>query len=191
MTDEEIIKLVIDGDGEKYGEIIERYEKRLRGFIKKIIGNNLEVDDLVEESLILAYQNLNGFDDNQKFSSWILRIAHNKTVDFIKRKKPKIMGDELDDVREDKKLLEELEIEKESKKELHRAIDKLELKYKEIVVLYFFEDKSYEEISDILHTTTSNVGVMLMRAKNKLKESISLNPSLTRGTYKKYEQNIK
>jgi RNA polymerase sigma-70 factor (ECF subfamily) len=170
MTDEEIIKLVVNGDVEKYGEIINRFEKRLRGFIKKFIGNNLEVDDLVEDSLISAYQNLNGFDFKLKFSSWILRIAHNKTVDFIKRKKPNLVGDELDDVKEDKKLIEELEIEKENKIELHRAIDKLELKYKEIIVLYFFEEKSYEEISDILHITISNVGVMLSRAKEKLKK---------------------
>lgn len=169
MTDEEIIKLVIGGDIEKYGEIIARYEKRLRGFVKKLIGNNLEVDDIVEDSLISAYQNLNGFDQKLKFSSWILRIAHNKTVDFIKRKKPKIIGDELDDIKEDEKLLEELEIEKESKKELHDVLNKLELKYKEVVVLYFFEEKSYEEISDILQTTVSNVGVMLKRAKEKLK----------------------
>ncbi len=169
MTDEEIIKLVINGDREKFGVIIERYEKRLRGFIKKLIGNNLEIDDLVEDSLIAAYQNLNGFDLKQKFSSWILRIAHNKTVDFIKKKKPKLINEGLDDFTENKKLIEELEIEKENKKELHSAIDSLELKYKEIIVLYFFEDKSYDEISDILHITTSNVGVILKRAKEKLK----------------------
>jgi RNA polymerase sigma-70 factor (ECF subfamily) len=94
-----------------------------------------------------------GFDTKQKFNSWILRIAHNKTVDYIKKKKPKILGEELDDFKEDKKLIEELAIEKENNKELHNAIEKLELKYKEIIVLYFFEEKNYEEISDILHTT--------------------------------------
>jgi len=175
MTDEEIIKLVVSGDSEKYGEIITRYEKRLRGFIKKLIGNNLEVDDIVEDSLISAYQNLNGFDNKLQFSSWILRIAHNKTVDFIKKKKPKIINDEeilnLEFRISKHDLIEELEIKKEDSKNLHRAIDKLELKYKEIIILYFFEDKSYEEISDILHITVSNVGVMLSRAKDKLKKN--------------------
>ncbi len=123
----------------------------------------------MEESLIAAYQNLQGFDDNQKFSSWILRIAHNKTVDYIKKKKPKLAGDELEDVKDDKKLFEELEIERENKKELYKAIGKLELKYREVIVLYFFEEKSYEEISDILRITTNNVGVILNRAKEKLK----------------------
>lgn len=171
MTDEEIIELVINGDVERYGEIISRYEKRLKGFVTKLIGHNLEVDDIVEDSLINAYQNLNGFDSKLKFSSWILRITHNKTVDFIKKKKPKIIGDELDDVKDEKKLLEELEIEKERIKELNRAIEHLELKYREVIVLYFFEEKSYEEISDILHTSVSNVGVMISRAKEKIKKT--------------------
>ena len=52
MTDEEIIRLVAGGNKEKYGEIIDRYQKRLAGFIKKIIGNHDEVDDLVENSLV-------------------------------------------------------------------------------------------------------------------------------------------
>jgi len=170
MTDEEIIKLVVGGDVERYGEIISRYEKRLRGFVKKLIGNNLEVDDIVEDSLISAYQNLRGFDAKQQFSSWILRIAHNKTVDFIKKKKTKIISDGIDDFKDNKKLIEDLEIEKENNIELHRAIEKLELKYREVIVLYFFEEKSYEEISDILHTSVSNVGVMMMRAKEKIKK---------------------
>ncbi len=194
MTDEEIIKLVVNGDREKYGEIINRYEKRLRGFIYKLIGKNLEIDDLVEESLISAYQNLNGFDQKQKFSSWILRIAHNKTVDFIKKKKPVFFdNDEKFEnylpadakasafaggriTNENEKLIEDLEIKKEENKALHVAINKLELKYKEIIVLYYFEEKSYEEISDILHITINNVGVTLMRAREKLK--INLNPSV-------------
>ena len=168
--------MVVAGDEEKYGKIISRYEKRLKGFIKKLIGNNLEVDDIVEDSLILAYQNLRGFDAKQQFSSWILRIAHNKTVDYIKKKKPKLVGDdeitnyELRITNENKSIIEELEIKDEDKKEIHNAINKLELKYKEVIILYFFEKKSYEEISDILHTTVSNVGVMLNRAKTKLKQ---------------------
>lgn len=172
-TDEEIVGLVRNGDVEKYGEIISRYEKRLRGFIYKIIGRNAEVDDLVEESLIAAYQNLQGFDDRQKFSSWILRIAHNKTVDYIKKKKPKLWDEDKITNYElritNENILEDLEIKNEKKHELQKAIAKLELKYREVIVLYFFEEKSYEEISDILKITTSNVGVMLKRAKEKLK----------------------
>lgn len=98
---------------------------------------------------------------------------------ILKEKKPKLINDEIDNFKDDNKLSEEIEIEKERNKELRNAINKLELKYKEVIVLYFFEDKSYEEISDILHITTSNVGVMLKRAKEKLKIIINYKLRIT------------
>ena len=61
-------------------------------------------------------------------------------------------------------------MEKENKKRVANAIEKLEIKYKEVVLLYFFDEKSYEEMSDILHVPVSNIGVLLFRAKEKLKK---------------------
>lgn len=68
------------------------------------------------------------------------------------------------------KLIEEMAIEKEKRETVIRAVEKLELKYKEVVLLYYFEEKSYDEISDILHTNTTNIGVLLLRAREKLKK---------------------
>jgi len=170
VTDEEIIKLVVAGEIDKYGEIIERYQKRLAGFINKMIGRQPEVDDLVEETLIAVYQNLAGFEGDKKFSSWILRIAHNKTVDFIKKKKPIYMGEDWEEIVTFDKLLEDTEIENENKKMVAEALEELEVKYREVLVLFYFEDKSYEEISDILHITKSNVGVIISRAKKQFRE---------------------
>lgn len=173
VSDEKIVKLIQGGKVEKFGEIIERYQGKLFGYIKNLINqNNMEVEDVVEDTLISAYQNLNGFDTSKKFSSWIYRIAHNKAIDYFKKKrlKKESLEDKDETIESNKKLIEELEIEKENKAMVNKAVDKLELKYKEVVVLYFFEDKSYEEISDILHISTSSVGVLLFRAKIILKK---------------------
>ena len=175
VSDENIVKLIQGGKIEKFGKIIERYQGKLFGYIKNLINqNNMEVEDVVEDTLISAYQNLNGFDTSKKFSSWIYRIAHNKAVDYFKKKriKKESLEDKDEIIESNKKLIEELEIEKENKIRVNRAVDSLELKYKEVVVLYFFEDKSYEEISDILHISTSSVGVLLYRAKIILKKII-------------------
>lgn len=174
VSDEKIVKLIQGGEKEKFGEIIKRYQGRLFGYIKNLINqNNMEVEDVVEDSLISAYENLNGFDTSKKFSSWIYRIAHNKAIDYFKKKR--IKSEEIDSRDEiletrNEKLIEELEIEKEEKKVVARAIENLELKYREVVLLYYFEEKSYEEISDILHIPVSNVGVLLFRAKIMLKK---------------------
>lgn len=190
VSDEKIVQLIQNGDREKFGEIIERYQGKLFVYIKNLINqNSMEVEDMVEDTLISAYQNMNGFDTSKKFSSWIYRIAHNKAIDYFKKKRIKTtkLEDELEsgfnpsgpvDIgpspldRGDLNngLFEELEIEKENKKIVSRAVNSLELKYKEVVLLYFFEDKSYEEISDILHISTSGVGVLLYRAKIILKK---------------------
>ena len=78
MTDEEIVRLVQLGEKEKYGEIVERYERQLLIYVRRLINQREEeVEDLVQDVFISAYVNIQGFDHKLKFSSWIYRIAHN------------------------------------------------------------------------------------------------------------------
>lgn len=175
MTDNEVVALILSGDKEKFGEIIERYETKLYKYLKNLTNQEAGiVEDLAEEVLTSSYINLRGFDTTKKFSSWLYRIAHNKAIDYFKKKKPVISVktdvDWMENIASEEKLAEELEIEKETKKEIVETVNKLEIKYREVIWLYFFENKSYEEISDILQIPTTNVGVLLNRAKKKLKQ---------------------
>lgn len=175
MTDEQAVESIQKGKIDDYEKIVERYEGRLYGYIRNFTNQpREEVDDLVEEVLIKAYENIQGFDVRKKFSSWIFRIAHNTSIDFFKKKKFKkeSIDDREESLAANEKLIEELEIDKEEKERVNKAVNGLELNYKEVVLLYFFENKSYEEIADILHTTTNNVGVLLNRAKLKLRKTI-------------------
>ncbi len=171
MTDEEIVKSIQDGNKENYELIVERYEKKLFFYIKKMINQPAEeVEDVLQEVFINSYINIQSFDTKKKFSSWIYRIAHNKSVDYIKKVKLKIKICEDDDLfEENNKLIEDVLVEEENKTQVFRSINLLEEKYKEVVLLYYYENKSYEEISEILRIPTNNVGVMLFRAKEKLK----------------------
>jgi len=173
VTDEEIVRLVQEGNVEKYSLIMGSYQKRIYGYLRNLTNQSPEeVEDLTQEVFISAYQNLQSFETNKKFSSWIFRIAHNKAVDFFKKRKVKMTSsEEYEEIIDGgEKLLEEIEIEKENRIEVMRAVECLELKYKEVVLLYFFDNKSYEEISDILRIPVNNVGVLLYRAKEKLKK---------------------
>jgi len=173
VTDEQIVAKVQNGDKEAFGEVMTRYQDRLYGYLRNLTNQKQEeIEDLVEEVLVSTYINLQSFDTKKKFSSWIFRVAHNKAIDFFKKKR---LGSQIIDsgneiLESDEKLIEELEIEKERARMVKNAVNKLELKYKEAVLLYFFDDKSYEEISDILHISTSGVGVLLFRAKIILKK---------------------
>lgn len=174
-SDEEIVGLIQKGESEKFGEIIRRYQGKLKTYVGGLINQEeMEVEDVVEDSLIAAYENLNEFDRSKKFSSWLYRIAHNKAIDYFKKKriKGREMGEEEEWLENKDKLIEELEIEKERREKIRQAIEKLEWKYREVIILYYFEDKNYEEISDILHISINKAGVWLYRAREKLKESL-------------------
>lgn len=176
MTDEELVVKIQKGQREMFGEIIDRYQGKLFGYVKNMVNQkNEEVEDLVADTFLKAYENILGCDPKKKFSSWIYRIAHNRAIDYFKKRKLKV--DEIDDKEEilvtKEKLMEEIEIEKEQRTMIGKAIKGLELNYREVVLLYFFEEKSYEEISDILKIPTSNVGVLLFRAKKQLKQILN------------------
>ena len=180
MTDEEIVRLVQLGEKEKYGEIVERYERQLLTYVRRLINQREEeVEDLVQDVFISAYVNIQGFDHKLKFSSWIYRIAHNKAIDYFKKKRIKNMvvidEDNEEWLVKEEKLQEVLAIEEESREKLKGMIEKLNVAYKDVIMLYFFENKSYEEISDILKIPTGNVGVNLMRAKKQLKKLLISN----------------
>lgn len=173
MTDEQIVKKIQGGDYRLYAEILKRYEKKIYFYVRRITSwDQLSIEDMTQDTFVKAYKNLQSFDTTKKFSSWIYRIAHNVAVDFLKsQKRPGVSVDDLEEVLVSKQtLVEDLAIMEADKVRLHRAIDKLDVKYKEVIVLYYMEEKSYDEISEILRAPVSTIGVMLMRAKKKLKE---------------------
>jgi RNA polymerase sigma-70 factor (ECF subfamily) len=176
MEDNEIVGLIQKGDKEQFRLIIERYQGKLMAYLRNMINQREEeVEDLLAEVMIKAYENIQSVDTGKKFSSWIYRIAHNQAVDYFKKRK--IKAGTIDDKEEiivsNEKLLEEIEIDKEKNKLVWAAVEGLELKYKEAIILAYFEDRSYDEISDILHISTTNVGVLLFRAKKILKNKLT------------------
>jgi len=175
MTDEEVVVLVCKGDKNKFALIIERYEDKLFRYIKRLANQSSEdVEDILSEVFLSAYSNLQGFDSHKNFGSWIYRIAHNKVIDYFKSKKCSyLLNEDSEELIWNKdQFFEDLEIEKENRQIVNDAIPTLELKYKEVILLYYFEEKSYQEISDILHISVNQVGVLIYRAKKYLKQKL-------------------
>ena len=176
MTDEKIVSKIQKGNIADYKTIMERYEKQLFVYIVRLINrNDEEAEELLEEVFINSYEKIQSFDCRKKFSTWIYRIAHNKAVDYVRASKRRRWGDVLEKEEfwaEEGNLIEDLEIEKEERRRVRKSVLDLEQKYREVIWLYYFENKSYEEMSDILHKTTSNIGVLLHRAKIMLKNKL-------------------
>ncbi|MBU4422044.1 RNA polymerase sigma factor [Patescibacteria group bacterium] len=133
-----------------------------------------ELEDILQDVFIKAYKNLYGFDANKKFSSWIYRIAHNEAVNYLKKNsRTKVSLDEVEYKIADEKIDLNGHIDKTFlKKEIGRCLKNIKLKYQEPLILFYFEQKSYEEISDILRIPTSTVGTLISRGKKIIKEKL-------------------
>lgn len=170
-TDEEIVKQVQQGEVEPFELLVQRYQEKLLRYGRKFLNNNQDIEEIVQEVFIKAYVNIKGFDCSRKFSSWIYRIAHNEFVNALKKKRPLYFFD-LDVLLPHFVSKEDIERDiekKEIKSLIDKSLNKLSLKYKEVIVLYYFEELSYKEISDVLRIPISTVGVRIKRAKKLMK----------------------
>lgn len=173
-TDEQIVSAVRAGDKEKYGEIIRRYETRLSHYLRKFFSDRDELEDVLQEVFIKAFRNLNDFDADRKFSPWIYRITRNEAINFIKKySKEAVSIDEKEWDIVDKSMNLDEKIDRSFNKEMvERGLAKMKSKYREPLILYFFEGLSYAEISEILKIPINSVGVLVMRGKKILKDLI-------------------
>ncbi len=179
LSDLTLIQLSLE-DHRNFEVLMERYEPLLLRYIKRIANvSREEAEDLLQEIFIKVYRNLNGFDQKLKFSSWIYRIAHNEIVNHVYKQKVRSVVTSMDDNNEHHlkqgKWTEESEAyfdleSKESSKRLRDALMELPEKYREVLILKFFEDKSYREISDILKKPEGTVATLINRAKKKFKK---------------------
>lgn len=167
-TDEEVVKIICLGDKEAYAEIIERYQKKLLRYATSILGDYHKAEDAVQEGFIKAYININSFNQNKKFSSWLYRIVHNQAINLIdKHQKRKTI--EIDFDIDSGVNLEEEMIKANLIKEAQTCLKEMPVNYREPLALYYLEEKSYEEISDILRMPLGTVGTRINRAKGVLK----------------------
>ena len=172
LSDEKLIEKIRTKNHQLYGEIVKRYQQKLYRYLRYLTNQPDEAEDLVQNVFIKAYRNLFGFDTKRKFSSWIYRIAHNEGVNYLKKmqkiKKVSFQSHNTFLLSGDNSPEDEL-IRQEIQKKIKECLDELESKYREPLILYYFEDKSYQEISDVLKIPIGTVGTFISRGKLILK----------------------
>jgi len=176
LSDEELALYMQQNNGQGIEILMERYEKPLLRYAKRLILDPDCAEDAIQNTFIATYQNINSYDTKRPFSPWIYRIAHNKTINEIRSHKPQIKLDEINVIPDSKTQIDintEIDI-KKLRHKLTSKIDLLPIKYKEVIVLRYFEDKNYDEISDILKIPKNTVGVRIKRGLDKLKIFIDI-----------------
>jgi len=172
VSDEQLVSFVLK-DQENYREVVKRYEHKLYRYIVYLIKDKDKSKDVLQNTFLKAFINLRGFNQKRKFSSWIYRIAHNEAINEIKKHRKEILSTKKDLVERrvtSKENIYKDITDKETQTIVRKHLEKLPLKYKEPLILYYLEEKTYREISDILRISVGGVGTRINRAKNLMKQ---------------------
>lgn len=174
--------LVVDaletGNESAYASLMSRYKDSIFYMLLKMVNNREDAMDLTIETFGKAFENLDKYKPDFAFSTWLFKIGTNNCIDFIRKKKLKTFsidetfGEEGDERRYDPpaNLLdpEEAMIKKQKTQLMHDIVEKLSPRYKKLVMLRYFEEKSYEEIADELQLPLGTVKAQLFRARDLL-----------------------
>lgn len=179
LSDEELAKLTLENQ-DYFLYIIERYKVKLFNYIRRISNLGEEdAEDILQEIFFKAYLNLNDFDQDLKFSSWVYSIARNHTISSHRKKKARAEGYS---VPLDDRIVESLAIEFDVrnnvdkrllKEDIQKVLDGLNPKYSEVLELKYLEEKNYQEISDIIKKPLGTVASMINRAKKEFVKQLS------------------
>ena len=178
----EKIKQVKKGNQSAFEDVVVFYQNKVYQICYRIIGNKHEAEDIAQEAFIRAYVNIQSFDDNRKFSTWLYRIATNLTIDRIRKKKPDYFLDETIKGTDGLDLysqlpanqpLPEQEVESlEIQNYIQQEIMELPAKYRSVIALRFVDELSLNEISEILEIPLGTVKTRIHRGREALRKRL-------------------
>ncbi len=176
LSDEQIVERVQRGDVDAFGELVDRYEQKLLRYGTKFLARSEDIQDIVQDVFVNAYQSIQGFDTSLRVSPWLYRIAHNEFVNALRKNGRTAFVLDFDafvahHVYEDP-AENERDI-KDMRAMLDKGLEKLAPKYREILTLHYFEDFAYKDIADVLQVPMGTVSIRMKRAKEALQEVIS------------------
>ena len=179
-TDEELVALTLKNQNFLVC-LTRRYETKLLSYILRISNvSKEEAEDILQDVFIKVYYNLNSFDKELKFSSWIYRITHNQVINNFR--KTKVRAETItSDIRDEiiKNIVSEFDIKEELDYKIFREkieilLNNINNKYREVLILYLLEEKSSQEISDILKKRIGTVYSLISRGKKILKKELEI-----------------
>jgi len=176
LSDEQLAVLSLE-DQIAFSVLINRYKDKIFNYIRRISSFSEEdARDVLQEVFLKVYLNLNDFDDKLKFSSWIYSIARNQVISSYRKFKVRPEGNSVAiDENIIKKFIFDFNIENEidnklTNKVIFDVFSDIKPKWKEILILKFFEEKDYNEISDIIKKPVGTVASMMNKAKKEFKK---------------------
>lgn len=167
---------------EVFGVLMERYEQPLRRYLRRLTGwGDEEVSDMLQEAFIKMYRHLNDYDEELKFSTWAYRITHNQAIDTLRsvETRPFLSQVSLDDVEQFMPAEKDTEadfLRRDDLKRVRQVILELPLLYRDVLILRFLEEKTYEEIVDIVKKPKGTIATLIRRGRVLLLQELDKLP---------------
>ncbi len=185
LEDDGLVKDAIGGAEKAYTKLVNKYERALHFHIQKMIKSRDKVEDLVQEVFVKAFDNLQSYNDNYAFSTWLYRIATNHTIDYLRKKKLKTLSIDESVQSSDGEMKMQLPdqsaqtdkniIRSQRQKMVQKAIDDLPAKYRDVIKLRHMQEKSYQEIAEVLDAPLGTVKAHIFRAREMLYKALKDN----------------
>ena len=173
-SDQQLIERVLGGDASAFEHLFNRYrDSILQLYLQKTGGNIDDSNDLLQETFVKIYLNLQRYSDQYTFGQWIYTIARNTFIDYVLRKRDDTVS--IDSLREASGIStwnepnpEERMITHQNRARIEAFLDRMSPRYKELIELRFFKEYSYEEIASHLNLPMGTVKTQIHRAREQL-----------------------
>ena len=177
VSDSELVRRALAGSEDAYAEIVHRFQRPIFSLILRMVRDRPLAEDLAQEVFIKAFGALASFDPQRKLSSWLFKIAHNATVDYLRKRRLATVplespGEGLDPIStvrapgvdDPERIAERGDL----ARGIERALAELRPDYREVLVLRFQEGLAYEEIAEVCELPLGTVKTHLHRARKAL-----------------------
>ncbi len=179
QKDLELVRRAVDGDQSAYAELMDRYRESIYFMMLKMVKNTDDADDLTIEAFGKAFNRLKQYSPNYAFSTWLFKIASNNCIDYIRKKRIKVTSMDVGITNDDGEMVyfdaksstrdpEQSVMHKQKILMMRDVVSKLKPRYRILVEKRYFEELSYEEISEELGLPLGTVKAQLFRARDFL-----------------------
>ena len=174
VSDSEMIASVLSGSREQFRPLMERHQQSIFGYLYRLLNRDRDTaQDLTQTVFLKAYQSLASFDRSRPFPPWLYRIAHNEAANHLRslsrRGETGIEDTAWGELAAPANSSPEaIQSKEDDRRMVTRALGKIKPKYREALMLYYYEEKSYEEIAEILNKNISTVGTLIRRARHQM-----------------------
>ena len=177
-SDGELVRRTLAGSGRAFHDLVKRFERPVLTVIRRMVDDRQLAEDLAQETFVKAYRALGRYDPSRKLASWLFKIAHNTTLDHLRRRQLDTVPFEassadgkdhweIHEAPEDEAPDRRLE-QRQARSALARALGRLKPSYREILLLRFQQGLAYREIADVMGLEMNPVKVQLHRARKLL-----------------------